>query len=127
MTAAPPLAYFWGEDAFSIDRAARAYTERITPPGETMEVFRTGLDDAGADGEEVSASLAKRRTRVLDDVEAHLSMAPLFGAGTLVLLRQPAGLLAEKASRERLLGLVAMALVGMGLWAAQALILVRMA
>ena len=33
-------------------------------------------------------------------------MAPLFGAGTLVVVRQPAGLLAEKASRERLLALV---------------------
>jgi DNA polymerase-3 subunit delta len=34
-------------------------------------------------------------------------MAPLFGAGTLVVVRQPAGLLAEKEARGRLIDLVA--------------------
>jgi DNA polymerase III delta subunit len=43
---------------------------------------------------------------VLDAIDEHLATAPLFGPGTLVLLRQPAGLLAEASTRERLLALV---------------------
>jgi DNA polymerase III delta subunit len=106
MNATPPLAYFWGEDAFGIERAALGYAQRISPPEERMEVWRTSLDDdAGGDG--ASTSAARRRMRALDGIEQHLGMAPLFGAGTLVVLRQPAGLLAEKESRERLLALVA--------------------
>ncbi|MEX1335190.1 MAG: DNA polymerase III subunit delta [Candidatus Limnocylindrales bacterium] len=106
MIATPPLAYFWGEDAFMIERAARTYAERVSPPGERMQVFRASLDDdAGEEGG--SASVTKRRVRALDGIEQHLGMAPLFGAGTLVVVRQPAGLLAEKAARSRLLQLVA--------------------
>ncbi len=106
MTETPPLAYFWGEDAFMIERAARTYAERLSPPGEPMEVFRASLDDdAGEEGG--SASVAKRRAKALDGIEQHLGMAPLFGAGTLVVVRQPAGLLAEKDARSRLIELVA--------------------
>ncbi len=105
MSETPPLAYFWGEDAFMIERAARDYTERISPPGEPMEVFRASLDDDAGE-ESGSASVAKRRARALDGIEQHLGMAPLFGAGTLVIVRQPAGLLAEKTARARLIGLV---------------------
>ena len=106
MTETPPLAYFWGEDAFMIDRAARTYAERVSPRGDPMAVFRASLDDdAGEEGG--SASLTKRRARTLDDIEQHLGMAPLFGAGTLVLVRQPAGLLAEQEARARLVALVA--------------------
>ncbi len=106
MTQTPPLAYFWGEDAFMVERAARTYAGRVGPPDEPMEVFRASLDDdAGEEGG--SASAAKRRAKALDAIEQHLGMAPLFGAGTLVVVRQPAGLLAEKAARTRLLELVA--------------------
>lgn len=106
MSETPPLAYFWGEDAFMIERAARAYARRVAPSGETMEVWRASLDDdPGEDGG--SPGTAKRRARALDGIEQHLGMAPLFGAGTLVVVRQPAGLLAEKESRARLIGLVA--------------------
>jgi DNA polymerase III delta subunit len=106
MSGTPPTAYFWGEDAFGIDRAAQRYQERISPPGEPMEVWRTSLeDDAGEEGP--GASAARRRARALDDIEQHLGMAPLFGAGTLVIIRQPAGLLAEKEARTRLVDLVA--------------------
>jgi DNA polymerase III delta subunit len=101
----PPLAYFWGEDAFSIERAARAYAQRLTPPGDSMETFRANLDEDTGEGEGVSSSVAKRRTQTLDAIEQHLGMAPLFGSGTLVVVRQPAGLLAEKVARARLVGL----------------------
>jgi DNA polymerase-3 subunit delta len=107
MSDTPALAYFWGEDAFMIERAARDYAGRLSPPGDPMEVFRASLDDdTGEEGG--SASTSKRRARTLDGIEQHLGMAPLFGAGTLVVVRQPAGLLAEKAARARLIELVAM-------------------
>jgi DNA polymerase III delta subunit len=106
MTETPPLAYFWGEDAFLIERAARTYAQRISPPDDPMAVFRASLDDDTGEASG-SASLTKRRARALDDIEQHLGMAPLFGAGTLVIVRQPAGLLAEKEARARLVGLVA--------------------
>ena len=106
MTETPPLAYFWGEDAFMIERAARTYARRLSSPDDPMEVFRASLDDdAGEEGG--SASVTKRRAKALDGIEQHLGMAPLFGAGTLVVVRQPAGLLAEKAARARLIELVA--------------------
>jgi DNA polymerase III delta subunit len=105
MSRPPPLAYLWGEDAFLIERAVRAYAAGLAEAGDPMAVWRVSLE--ADDGEDSgSASSAKRRTRALESIEQHLGMAPLFGAGTLVLLRQPAGLLAEKAARERLLSLV---------------------
>ena len=105
MTETPPLAYFWGEDAFMIERAARTYAGRLSSPEDPMEVWRASLDDdAGA--EAGSASTAKRRAKALDGIEQHLGMAPLFGAGTLVVVRQPAGLLAEKSARQRVIDLV---------------------
>ena len=106
MSETPPLAYFWGEDAFMIERAARTYSQRLSSPDEPMEVWRASLDDDDGD-EGGSSSTAKRRAKALDGIEQHLGMAPLFGAGTLVVVRQPAGLLATKESRARLIELVA--------------------
>ena len=83
MSATPPLAYFWGEDAFGIERAARDCAAHLAPPRSAMEVWRTSLDD-DADGEGASTSAARRRMRALDDIEQHLAIAPLFGGGTLV-------------------------------------------
>ena len=106
MTDVPPLAYFWGEDAFSIDRAAREFALRVAPEGETMDTWRASLDDDSGDGD-VSSSMAKRRSRTLDAIEQHVATAPMFGAGTFVLVRQPAGLLTEAKARDRLISLVA--------------------
>lgn len=114
MSEAPPLAYFWGEDAFGIEGAARRFAERLAPPEEPMQVWRVSLDEDDG-GEGASASLSRRRERALDGIEQHLGMAPLFGAGTLVVIRQPAGLLAEKSARERLLALVTAVPTGNGL------------
>lgn len=107
MTQPPPsLAYHWGEDALLIERAARAFAQSVSPPGETMATFRASLDDVD-EGEGGASAVAKRRSRTLDAIEQHLASMPLFGAGTIVIIRQPAGLLAENSSRERLLRLVA--------------------
>jgi DNA polymerase III delta subunit len=105
VSSAAALAYFWGEDAFSLERAGRDWAASLTSPGEPMETWRVSLDDA-SDSEAGSAPAAKRRSRTLDAIEQHLATAPLFGGGTVVVIRQPAGLLAESEARERLLRMV---------------------
>jgi DNA polymerase III delta subunit len=103
----PPLAYFWGEDAYGVERAAREYATRLASPDESMETWRSSLDDDPSEADSSSGSTTKRRTRKLDAIEQRLATAPLFGSGTLVVVRQPATLLAESAARERLLRMVA--------------------
>jgi DNA polymerase III delta subunit len=104
--AQPRAAYFWGEDAFGIERAATDYATSLAPPGEHLDVWRTSADEDSPEGEEQSTPVARRRARVLDAIEEHLATAPLFGPGTLVHVRQPAGLLAETSARDRLVALV---------------------
>jgi DNA polymerase-3 subunit delta len=103
MTGPAPLAYLWGEDAFGIERALLAFAARLAPAGEPLETWRVSLDDDVPDADAASASVANRRSRTLHAIEQHLATAPLFGGGTLVILRQPAALLAEAGARERLL------------------------
>jgi DNA polymerase III delta subunit len=103
--AASSVAYIWGEDALGIERAMQAWATTLGAPGEPLETWRVSLDDDAGDESAGSGASAKRRTRTLDAIEEHLSTIPMFGAGTLVLLRQPGPLLAESAARDRLLGL----------------------
>jgi DNA polymerase III delta subunit len=98
------LAYLWGEDAWAIDDAAgRAATELAAPGMPPLQAWRISLDD---DTDDAAGSAAKRRTRLLEEIEVRLGMASLFGDGTLVVLRQPGGLLRETAARERTMGLL---------------------
>jgi DNA polymerase III delta subunit len=106
MSATPPLAYFWGEDAFGIERAEQAWSARLSTPGESLETRRIRLEDDSSEDGAASGSVARQRVRALDAIEEHLSTMPLFGAGTLVLVRQPATLLAEASARDRLMALV---------------------
>jgi DNA polymerase III delta subunit len=100
------VAYVWGEDALGIERAMQAWARSLGPPGEPPETWRVSLDDEAGDDASGSSSSARRRTRTLDAIEEHLATMPMFGSGTLVLLRQPGPLLAEATARDRLLGLV---------------------
>ena len=108
-TAAPPLAYLWGEDAWSIERAARDYRAALeADAGQPFEVWRAPSDDDESGGEGGGAGGAsdgavKKKTRALDEIAQHLATATLFGGGTLVIVRQPGWLLRESTSRERLL------------------------
>ena len=108
-TAAPPLAYLWGEDAWSIERAARDYRAALeADAGQPFDVWRAPSDDDESGGEGGGAGGAsdgavKKKTRALDEIAQHLATATLFGGGTLVIVRQPGWLLRESASRERLL------------------------
>jgi DNA polymerase III delta subunit len=107
--AAPSLAYFWGEDAYGMEHAARQLaSEHAARAGEKLDTWRVSGDDdepaAGSDGP--TDAPAKRRSRLLAELELRLSTAPMFGAGTFVVVRQPGSLLRETAARERLLSLL---------------------
>jgi DNA polymerase III delta subunit len=104
--AAPPLAFFWGEDAWSIERAARDYRAALeAAAGSQFDVWRAPSDDddSGGDGVSENGRTANKKTRALDEIAQHLSTATLFGGGTLVIVRQPGWLLREATSRERLM------------------------
>jgi DNA polymerase III delta subunit len=105
----PRLAYFWGEDAYAIERAIANLATRAGEPDAPLEIWRSPTDeDAGPpdlpDG--ASATGAKRRARVLDEAVARIGTAPLFGGGTLAVIRQPGATLRDSAGRDRLLGLL---------------------
>ncbi|MEA2677026.1 MAG: hypothetical protein QOJ81_1167, partial [Chloroflexota bacterium] len=109
-TSAPPLAYFWGEDAWSIERAARDYRAALEAgAGQPFDVWRAPSgDEEGGDGGDGGGAAdgggaGKKKARALDEIAQHLGTATLFGGGTLVIVRQPGWLLRESASRERLM------------------------
>jgi DNA polymerase III delta subunit len=106
--AAPSLAYFWGEDAYAMEHAARQLaSEHAARTGEPLDTWRVSGDDdepPGSDGP--TDAPAKRRSRLLAELELRLSTAPMFGAGTFVVVRQPGSLLRETAARDRLLSLL---------------------
>src|SRR3954447_6187686 len=101
----PDLAYFWGEDAWSIERAARDFRGGLEEQAlQAFDVWRTSGED-----DESSAEVAagKRRDRVIDGITERLSISPMFSAGTLVIVRQPGSLLREATARERVIRLLA--------------------
>lgn len=104
----PELGYFWGEDAWSIERAARDFRSALEEAaGRPVDVWRTNGDDDGtssASGEETGAG--RRRDRVIDSIAERLGAVTMFSAGTLVIVRQPASLIRETAARERLIRLL---------------------
>ncbi|MDP8904633.1 MAG: DNA polymerase III subunit delta [Chloroflexota bacterium] len=104
------LAYFWGEDAYAIEQAGAAHARQLEADlGQRIEIWRTA-----ADGDE-GAGVAAARGRTLDEIEQRLTTSPLFGGGTLVVVRQPASLVAESSARQRLHALLAAVAPGNGL------------
>ena len=105
----PELAYFWGEDAWSIERAARDFRAGLEEAaGQPLDVWRTSGDDDGSGstgGEETGAG--RRRDRIIDGIAERLGTATMFSAGTMVIVRQPSSLIRETAARERLIRLLA--------------------
>ena len=104
----PHLAYFWGQDAYGLERAASELGRELSEAaGQPLEIWRTsGDDDDGAASAGATDGAGKRRARLLDEIELRIATAPLFGAGMLVVVRQPQALAREQAARERLTGLL---------------------
>ena len=87
------LAWFFGDDAWALDRAADAVFERLGAATPGVERLRVG-------GEDTSVARIGER----------LATGSLFGGGTLVMLTDPGPLVRSKADRDafaELLGLVA--------------------
>jgi DNA polymerase III delta subunit len=85
----PTLAYFHGDDAYGLDRAADAVFERLAATEPGLERIRVRGDATTA------ASLG-----------AQVATAPLFGGGTLVVVVEPGPLLKKAEDRNTLLGLL---------------------
>ncbi|MDQ3448638.1 MAG: DNA polymerase III subunit delta [Chloroflexota bacterium] len=100
-----PVAYFAGEDAYGIERAVRELASALGTDGAPLVIWRTGADEDGA-GDDAAGTAARRRDRLLGEIEQRLATAPLFGGGTLVVVRQPSGLLREGNARARLMALI---------------------
>jgi DNA polymerase III delta subunit len=101
----PDLAYFWGEDSWSIERAAADFRKGLEEhAGQPFDVWRTSGDE---DDSAAELAVGKRRDRVIDGISERLSIAPMFSAGTLVVVRQPGSLIREAAARERVIKLIA--------------------
>jgi competence protein ComEC len=100
-----PIAWFWGEDAWSIDRAVKDFGKRLAAEsGDVLDTWRApGEDDA--DGAETGGA-AKKRVRVLEEIAARIGTATLFGGGTLVIVRQPGWIARESAGKARLAALI---------------------
>lgn len=111
---AAPLAYFHGQDEYGIERAARELAAALGGPEAPLEKWRTSGDEdpqqgagmAGAAAALPTVATERRQGRLLDAIEERLATAPLFGGGTFVVVRQPGSLLRDRASRERLIGLL---------------------
>lgn len=113
MSGTVPVAYFQGEDAYGVERAVKDFAVSLGSDGVPLVVWRTGSDEVTAD--DAGASAARRRDRLLDEIEQRLATAPLFGGGTLVVVRQPEALVREGGARARLLALIAGVPSGNGL------------
>lgn len=103
------VAYFWGEDAWGMERAVRGMALALggdDRTGDGLADGATALEIWRVDAEAETSAGAGSAARLLDRIAERLGTAPLFGGGTLVMLRQPTPLLREKANRERLVGLI---------------------
>ena len=113
------VAYFFGEDAFTIDQAIVALARELGGDA-PLEIWRVDADEepsgpVAGERHGGTSSGGRRQTRVLDEIEQRIGTAPLFGGGTLVVVRQPGSLLGDKASRERILSFLAAVPPGNGL------------
>ncbi len=129
-----PVGFFWGDDALGIRRAVESFAWQLAggtgPPadGPSLEVWAVEASDLGAGGATgtdaggettagtaESGSEAAARSGPLGEITLRLGTAPLFDPGTLVVIREPAGLARSVAGRDRLLALAAGVAPGNGL------------
>jgi DNA polymerase-3 subunit delta len=93
-----PIACFWGNDTWALDRAAERFGRLLDAADAPLERWRTRGDATS------TPELAER-----------LGTAPLFGGGTLVVVRETMPLLRTAESRDALLALLGSVAPGNGL------------
>ena len=101
------LALFRGDDAYAIGRAIEQMAAALGDGGVPLERWSVDAADAGTSGE--------RAGRLLDRIEERVGSAPLFGGGTLTIVRTPGALIRDKTVRQRLIRLLGQVPQGNGL------------
>ena len=86
-----PLAYYFGDDAWSVENAAMALGRRL----------------AGADGTPLGRWRVTGATTTAALVGERIATGALFGGGTLAIVADPAPLIRSKVNREALTGILA--------------------
>ena len=89
IVAAAPLAYFFGDDTYSVERAAREVGRRLATADAPMERWH-------ATGATTSAALIGER----------VATGALFGGGTIAIVADPGPLIRSKAGRAELAGIL---------------------
>lgn len=85
-----PVGYFWGDDAFMLDRAATELAQRVAGPGgEPAQPWRTS-------GAATSAALIAER----------VATGALFGGGTIAIVADPLPLIRSKTARDELFAII---------------------
>lgn len=85
----PALAYYRGDDLFSMERAADALGAGVAAGGQQLERWRVAGDGVDA------ARIAER-----------VATAPLFGGGTLAIVSDPGPLVRSQAGRAEIIGVL---------------------
>ncbi len=92
--ASTSLAFYWGDDAYGLEAATAAFRERMAAGlGEPPERWRT-RGDAGSPA------------TILSAITERLATAPMFGAGTLVVVGGAGPLVRRGEDRDALLALL---------------------
>ncbi len=91
-----PVASFWGDDLFGLERAAAEFGEHAC--GGPFERWRVRGEDA-----------------TVEVIAERVATSPLFGGGTLVVVVEPAPLLRARAGREAIATLIGDVAPGNGL------------
>jgi DNA polymerase III delta subunit len=111
-----PIAYFWGDDTFAIERAVDQLAQTLGDAGDPLQRWTVSSDDSpAAAGEPDDEPRRGPRRAALDEIEARVLTAPLFGGGTLVVVRQPASLVRSRAAAARVVALIESVPPGNGL------------
>lgn len=90
-----PIAYFWGDDTYGLERAADRIGERVAAGGEPLETWRVRGD----------------QTTPADIVE-RVGTAPMFSGGTLAVVSDPYPLVRAEENRDALLPVVGLVAPG---------------
>jgi DNA polymerase III delta subunit len=85
-----PLAYFWGDDSYGVNHAAETMAARLA--GDATPLDRVRLSGATTSAAEIAEKVAT---------------ATLFGGGTLVVVNEPAPLVASKGLAAQLTDAIA--------------------
>ena len=93
-----PLGYYWGDDSYSVGHGPDALATRLAGDGPPLERMRL----TGA-------------TTSADEIAERVATATLFGGGTLVVVAEPAPLIATKVLAARLVEALGTVATGNGL------------